>query len=684
VDRAHLAEIYAESGNGGVAEGLSLKDLTQADGIPIVVPDGTINIILENAVGGLSLTQVINVPNPTPTLTPTSTVTPTLTPTITVTPTSTVTLTPTPTNTVTPTSTMTMTPTATSTITPTPTMTMTPTPTITPSVTNPLDGVNYFVSTDSYSVCHNPTTQLTFYDADTIAVNDILYQVPDGTDVYTIAELQAIFGTGFTTFYIRKTDYTGDVYTVTDDGNGTAFVSASAPCVTSTPTPTQTNTPTVTPTNTITPTNTVTPTSTTTPSITPTNTITPTPSITSTITPTNTITPTSTVTPSITPTNSITPTPSITSTITPTNTITPTPSITSTITPTNTITPTPSITSTITPTNTITPTSSITPTNTITPTSSITPTRTPTPDPTRTPTSTPTAQPTSTPTAQPTSTPTAQPTPSPTPTTPIRQLLGQYYSATSYESCYETLTQYDLFWQGNSTLSINNVVYTASTINSINLAPSGFYSGGGNVYTVGGDGTIIAVGVCPSRTPTPSPTRTPTPTRTPAAITATITSSNVSCNGGSNGSITVTNVTGGFGGPYQTKLNVGGTYTNWTSSTTYSSLAAGSYTIYVKDSASREVTFGVTITQPNPLGIFAQKTAFDQIYASVSGGASGSKTFELYRDLDAPYENSGGTLYDTLFDASNVTFNTVGAGYYYVKVIDGNGCTDTTAYVITM
>ena len=81
--------------------------------------------------------------------------------------------------------------------------------------------------------------------------------------------------------------------------------------------------------------------------------------------------------------------------------------------------------------------------------------------------------------------------------------------------------------------------------------------------------------------------------------------SNVSCNGGSNGSITVSSISGGSGAPYQTKLNVGGTYS---SATSYSSLGANSYTIYVKDSASTEATFPITITQPNSIGIFAQNT----------------------------------------------------------------------------
>jgi hypothetical protein len=147
----------------------------------------------------------------------------------------------------------------------------------------------------------------------------------------------------------------------------------------------------------------------------------------------------------------------------------------------------------------------------------------------------------------------------------------------------------------------------------------------------------------------------------------------------------VTNVTGGSGGPFQTKLNsIYTTYTNWTSSTTYSNLPAGNYTIFIKDSAGKVEEYTRTLTEPTALGIFAQKTGFDQIYASVSGGASGTKTFELYRDFDAPYEIGGGSLVDTLYDSSSVTFNSVAAGYYYVKVTDSNGCTETTAYIITM
>ena len=168
-------------------------------------------------------------------------------------------------------------------------------------------------------------------------------------------------------------------------------------------------------------------------------------------------------------------------------------------------------------------------------------------------------------------------------------------------------------------------------------------------------------------------------------ITATISSTNISCNSGSNGSITVTNVTGGSGGTFQTKLSsVYTTYSNWTSSTNYPNLPAGTYTIYIKDSAGKVEEYTRTLTQPSPLGLFAQKTAADQIYAQVSGGASGTKTFELYQDYTSPYELGGGSLVDTLYDTSSVTFSSVASGYYYVKVTDGNGCTETYNQIFTM
>jgi hypothetical protein len=333
-----------------------------------------------------------------------------------------------------------------------------------------------------------------------------------------------------------------------------------------------------------------------------------------------------------------------------------------------------------------TPTSSVAPTTTPTAQPTVTPTRTPTPDPTRTPTRTPS----STPTAQPTSTPSAQ------------------YPAVnvSYTTGCAGTTNTSGFISVNSVTGGNGGTYELTiddggSWHSYNSSPYNFSSLNDGAYYIKARDTfgnvsstyyeVITCYVAPSSTPTAQPTTTPTaqptstptaqPTPSPAAITGTVTGSNVSCNGGSNGSITITSISGGSGAPYQTKLNVGGTYS---SATSYSSLTAGVYTVYVKDSASTEITFSITITQPSALGIFAQKTAFDQIYASVSGGAAGGKTFELYSDNDTPYSVGGGSLVDTLTDTSSVTFSSVTAGYYYVKAIDNNGCSETTAYLITM
>ena len=53
----------------------------------------------------------------------------------------------------------------------------------------PLNQLSFYVTDDAYAICYNPSTIITIYDGDTIGINDIIYQAPLGTDVYTIAEL---------------------------------------------------------------------------------------------------------------------------------------------------------------------------------------------------------------------------------------------------------------------------------------------------------------------------------------------------------------------------------------------------------------------------------------------------------------------------------------------------------------
>ena len=382
-----------------------------------------------------------NTPTPTSTSTPTVTQTPTTTPTTT--PTNTITNTPSNTSSETPTNTPTVTPTLTPTNSETPTLTPTPTSTVTPSVSDPLDGAYYYISTDSYTVCYGSNPSDIIYGQNGLNVGQILYQDPAGTDPYTISELQTLLSTTATTFYV-KAILGGNVFTIGDNGSGDAIAQSQAPCVSSTATPTPTNTQTITPTssptNTVTATNTPSNTASETPTVTPTNTETPTntpsntASETPTVTPTNTETPTNTPsnTASVTPTNTPSNSGGTTPTVTPTNTETPT------NTPSNTASNTPSVTQTPTntPSNTASNTPSVTQTPTVTNTPSTTLVTTPTTTPSNTPTLTQTPTNTITPTTTTTQTPTNTTTQTPTPTKVVGNSIlftqgnGDYLSVT--------------------------------------------------------------------------------------------------------------------------------------------------------------------------------------------------------------------------------------------------------------
>jgi hypothetical protein len=339
----------------------------------------------------------------TPTQTPSQTPTKSQTPTQTQTPSNSPTVTQTPSNTQTATQTQTPTNTPTSSVTASKTPTPTQTPTYSPTPTDPLNGSYYYLSNDSYNICHNfPSNLVIIYDQGIwLEVNDVLYQTSSASDWYTMSELASFLGLpSLLIAYIRPVDNASETYRVRQieaNPDGKAYVTNIFQCVTPTPTATSTQTPTRTPSQT--PTTTETPTKT--PSQTPTNSSTSsqtptqtrtssqTPSITPSQTPTESQTPTPTQTPSNTPTESPTQTPTTTETPTQTPTITETPTTTPTNTPTNTETITPTVTPSQTPTTTETPTN--TPTQTETPTQTKTSTPTPTPTTTETPTPSPTA-----------------------------------------------------------------------------------------------------------------------------------------------------------------------------------------------------------------------------------------------------------------------------------------------------
>ncbi len=276
-------------------------------------------------------------------------------------------------------------------------------------------------------------------------------------------------------------------------------------------------------------------------------------------------------------------------------------------------------------------------------------------------------------------------------------LLNQKYSTDLNTVCAFGGSTVSLYWVDCSSLDVGDYVWTDS--NRTTLASVGYYATGtspNTYYYISPAGVVNSTGTCPTPTPTVTPTRTltptptvtttptktPTPTPTPAAITATFTLSNyngvnVSCNGGSDGSITITNIAGGFGGPYQTKLGVGGTYQTFSTSRIYGSLAWGTYTIYIKDSAGREVTFDRTLTQPNALTIGTSTNTSNSITISSYWG-TGNRTYQLYQDSASPYNVGEGSVIATnsnIAENTNTTFSGLSSGYYWVRITDANGCT---------
>ncbi|HEY3412574.1 MAG TPA: hypothetical protein VGM51_05865 [Armatimonadota bacterium] len=198
------------------------------------------------------------------------------------------------------------------------------------------------------------------------------------------------------------------------------------------------------------------------------------------------------------------------------------------------------------------------------------------------------------------------------------------------------------------------------SIDGTNFGASGTFSGlAAGSYTV----TVKDANGCTT-------TQAVTITQPAAALSASITAqTNVACFGDKTGSVTVA----GTGGTSPYSYSIDGT--NFGASGTFSGLAAGSYTITVKDANGCTTTQAVTITQP-AAALSASITA--QTNVACFGDKSGSVTVA----------GAGGTIpYSYSIDGTNFgasgTFSGLAAGSYTVTVKDANGCTTTQAVTIT-
>lgn len=151
----------------------------------------------------------------------------------------------------------------------------------------------------------------------------------------------------------------------------------------------------------------------------------------------------------------------------------------------------------------------------------------------------------------------------------------------------------------------------------------------------------------------------------PTSLTATLaSSSNVSCNGSNDGTALVS-VSGGTT-PYSYNWSNGSTSTNQTS------LAAGTYTMTATDNNGCTAIESVTITQPSAFSVSASTGTDVSCFGGSDGVASASASGGV-----TPYSflwSTGGT---------NSAVGGLTAGTYGVTVIDDNGCSDIASITVS-
>jgi large repetitive protein len=209
------------------------------------------------------------------------------------------------------------------------------------------------------------------------------------------------------------------------------------------------------------------------------------------------------------------------------------------------------------------------------------------------------------------------------------------------------------------------------TVTGSGGTPAYQYSIGGGTYQISGTfGTLSAgsylvtvrdAALCLFNVPV-------TITQPQLPLTANITiQTNVSCFGGNNGSVTVEGSGGSL--PYDYSIDGGPSQ----SSGTFSSLAAGTYTVTVTDATPSVINVPVTITEPPELDL---SVSGEDVHCF--GGSTGSVTATPAGGT-APYNYAWNTLpVQTTPTATGLT-----AGTYSVTVTDVNGCSSTKDVTIS-
>ncbi len=142
----------------------------------------------------------------------------------------------------------------------------------------------------------------------------------------------------------------------------------------------------------------------------------------------------------------------------------------------------------------------------------------------------------------------------------------------------------------------------------------------------------------------------------------------VLCNGGATGTITVAQPAAGTA-PYEYSLD----NVNWQASPVFTGLAAGTYTVYYRESNGCSNSLSITVSEPTAL------TATDASTAVICNGEINGTITVTANGGVSPYEYSidGGANWQT----GNIF--TVAAGAYTVIIRDVNGCTVSRNITVT-
>lgn len=229
-------------------------------------------------------------------------------------------------------------------------------------------------------------------------------------------------------------------------------------------------------------------------------------------------------------------------------------------------------------------------------------------------------------------------------------------SATDASNCAQNNGQIAIYATGDDPLSYsvnNGSTYQDTSIFYVNLTTGNY-----NVVVQDVNGCTTTYGSNPVNISGPPP----------VTATVAVTANNV-CAGGIDGSITISNMAGGAGAPFDFSLDAGSlnTWFGLDDPTVIDSLASGTYDVVVRDRFQCEsAVYSVTITSPPAI-------VFNSINVTDITGCGGSGTGGIV----ASASGGTGTLTYYLNGTSNGTSGSwtgLVGGSYEITVEDANGC----------